>query len=276
MDNIKLQDDEFRLISQLLYQRCGINITEQKRSLVMERLQKTLRMGQFPSFKAYYQHVISDPSGKALAHMVDKLSTNHTFFFRETDHYDFLRIRVLPQLVESFQKRGSRKIRIWSAGCSSGEEAYTAAMVISDFFGSGLSGWDIGILATDISVSALEKARLGLYKSGQLDCIPPNYRLRYFKQAGKETWSILPEIQDMILFRRLNLMNESYPFKGLFHVIFCRNVMIYFDNTTQQRLINRLHLYTEPGGYLFVGHSESFSQYRSLYKYVQPAIYQKR
>ncbi len=276
MENIKLQDDEFRLISQLLYRRCGINLTEQKRALVVERLQKTLHAGQFPSFKAYYKHVISDPTGKALLQMVDKLSTNHTYFFRETEHFDFLRLRVFPELLKNLPKQGSRKIRIWSAGCSSGEEAYTAAMVISDFFGDELSEWDVGILATDISVTALEKAKSGLYKSSQLDCIPPTYRLRYFKPAGNGTWSVLPEIQNIILFRRLNLMNESYPFKGFFHVIFCRNVMIYFDNTTQQKLINRLHHYTEPDGYLFVGHSESLSQYRSLYKYVQPAIYQKR
>lgn len=276
MESIKLQDDEFRLISQLLYQRCGINLTEQKRALVVERLQKTLREGQFPSFKTYYTHVISDSSGKALLHMVDKLSTNHTFFFRETAHYDFLRLRVLPELVKSLQKQGNRKIRIWSAGCSSGEEAYTAAMVISEFFGGELSGWDVGILATDISITALEKAQSGLYKQSQLDCIPPSYRLRYFKPAGDGNWSVLPEIQNMILFRRLNLINESYPFKGLFHVIFCRNVMIYFDNATQQRLIDRLYHYTEPDGYLFVGHSEPLNQYRPLYKYVQPAIFQKR
>lgn len=275
MENIKLNDDEFRLISQLLYRRYGINLTEQKRALVVERLQKTLRAAQFPSFKAYYKHVISDSSGKALLHMVDRLSTNHTFFFREAEHFDFLRLRVFPELVNNFQKQGSRKIRIWSAGCSSGEEAYTTAMVINEFFGDELSRWDIGILATDISVTALEKAHSGLYDHSQLACIPPAYRIRYFKPSGNGTWSVLPAIQDMILFRRLNLMNESYPFKGLFNVIFCRNVMIYFDNATQQRLINRLHFYTEPNGYLFVGHSESSSQYRSLFKYIQPAIFQK-
>ena len=276
MEDIKLQDDEFRLISQLLYRRYGINLTEQKRALMVERLQKTLRTGQFTSYKAYYKHVISDTSGKALLHMVDKLSTNHTFFFREAEHYDFLRLRALPEIVASLQKQGSRKIRIWSAGCSSGEEAYTAAMVISEFFGAELSEWDVGILATDISVTALEKARSGLYDNSQLACIPPTYRIRYFKPSGSGKWSVLPEIQDMILFRRLNLMNESYPFKGLFNVIFCRNVMIYFDNATQQKLINQMHYYTEPDGYLFVGHSESLSQYRSLYKYVQPAIFQKK
>ncbi len=115
-------------------------------------------------------------------------------------------------MLEQLQKRNIRKIRIWSAGCSSGEEAYTTAMIISDFFGSALSRWDVGILATDISVTALDKARSGQYRSSQLECIPPAYRLRYFKPAGKATWSILPEIQNMILFRRLNLMNESYPF----------------------------------------------------------------
>lgn len=275
MENIKLQDDEFRLISQLLYQRCGIYLTDQKRALVVERLQKTLRAGLFPSFKAYYSHVISDPSGKALLQMVDKLTTNHTFFFRETEHFDFLRLRVFPELMRALKSSDSRKIRIWSAGCSSGEEAYTAAMVINDILGDDLAGWDVGILATDISVSALEKAQSGIYKNDQLAHIPPQYRLRYFKPAGKGAWSVLPGIRDMILFRRLNLMNESYPFKGLFNVIFCRNVMIYFDSATQQRLINRLHQYTEPSGYLFVGHSESLSQYRSLYKYIQPAVYRK-
>lgn len=276
MENIKLQDDEFRLISQLLYRRCGINLTEKKRSLVSERLQKTLREGDFPSFWAYYRHVISDPSGKALACMVDKLSTNHTFFFREAEHFNFLRLRVFPELVSRLQKQGSRKIRIWSAGCSTGEEAYTLAMLISDFLGDELYKWDVGILGTDISVSALQKAQSGLYMKSRLNCIPPNYRLRYFKQAEKDIWAVMPEIRDLVLFRRLNLMNESYPFRGLFHVIFCRNVMIYFDSVTQLKLVNRLHLYTEPEGYLFVGHSESFSQHQSLYKYVQPAVYQKK
>ncbi|GAB6181420.1 protein-glutamate O-methyltransferase CheR [Desulfotomaculum defluvii] len=274
MKDLRLTDEEFRLLSQLVYKKFGIHITEQKRSLFMDRLLRTVYEGGFASFKAYYEYVIKEPSGQALLHLADKLSTNYTYFFREFEHFQFLQEVVLPRLME--KNRHSKKIRIWSAGCSSGEEPYTLAMILREFLGWQLNNWDIGILATDISTSALAKATAGIYSGAQLEHVPPMYRIRYFKPHSEGNWLISPDLRELILFRRLNLTNEIYPFKGLFNVIFCRNVMIYFDNSTRGSIIERFYRYTEPEGYLFISHSESLGQSNTLYRFVQPAIYQRR
>lgn len=274
MKNLQLTEEEFRLLSKLVAKNFGINITVEKRSLLMDRLLKTVYEGGFASFKDYYEYVVKDPSGQALLHLADKLSTNYTFFFREFEHFQFLQEVVIPRLVG--KKRHTKKIRIWSAGCSSGEEPYTLAMIMKEFFGWEINKWDIGILATDISSSALAKAIAGTYTGAQLQQVPPMYRIRYFKPDTAGNWLISQELKELILFRRLNLTNEIYPFKGLFDVILCRNVMIYFDNDTRNAIIERFHRYTEPEGYLFISHSESLGQSNNLYRFIQPAIYQKR
>lgn len=275
MTTMSLTTREFQLISKLVYSRFGINLGENKRTLIIERLQKAVRGGGFTSFKEYYDYVVSDPTGAGLLNLIDKISTNHTYFFREQNHFDFLKSDALPRLIEEKMRQGTRDFRFWSAGCSSGEEAYSLAISLADYFGSDLGKWGIGILATDISVSVLEKAKAGVYSDNQLSAISPAVKRRFFQPAGGGLWSVTPEIRNMVLFRRLNLMNPSYPFKNSFDVIFCRNVMIYFDEPTREGLIERFHRFTAAGGYLFVGHSESLSRQHQFFRYIKPAIYQK-
>lgn len=271
---MRLTDQEFQLISRLVYKSFGINLGEKKRSLVAARLQKALLSGGFGSFQAYYDHVIRETSGRALLALVDQISTNHTYFFREKDHFDFLTTDVLPEIKKKL-KSGREKIRIWSAGCSSGEEPYTLAMVLLECLRDNRLNTDAGILATDISVSALEAAMAGIYTVEKMAQVPLSYRGRYFSPLNNGSWAVKECLKEMVLYRRLNLMSREFHFKGLFQVVFCRNVMIYFDKPTQQELIKRFHRHIEPGGYLFIGHSETIDRELGLYKYIKPSVYQK-
>ncbi len=275
MNTTRLTDKEFRLISDLVYQKCGIKLGEQKRALVIGRLQKALRSGSFGSFMEYYDYVVKDQSGKALLDLVDRISTNHTFFFREKDHFDFLATVVLPEISERVRRKQKGGVRIWSAGCSSGEEPYTLAMVASEYYGDRILGADLGILATDISTGALEKATAGVYPDESMSAVSLAYRHKYFTRLKDGAWTANKILKDMVLFRRLNLIRRSYPFKGMFHVVFCRNVMIYFDKITQKALVERFYHYTEPGGYLFIGHSETLDRSTGLYKFIRPSVYKK-
>lgn len=274
VNGMQLTDREFQLIRSLVYKNFGINLGEKKRNLVIARLQKVLLAGGFSSFGEYYEHVIQDASGRALLTLVDQISTNHTYFFREKEHFDLLKTEILPGLNEECKGIG-RKVRIWSAGCSSGEEPYTLAMVLTEYLSGNPSNIDAAILATDISVTALEKAVTGIYPAGKMSQVPFSCRQRYFSPLKDGNWAVKQCLKDMVLFRRLNLMSREFQFKGLFQVIFCRNVMIYFDKTTQQELIERFHQYTEPGGYLIIGHSETINRGAGLYKYIKPSVYQK-
>lgn len=274
MSIFELSEEEFQLIRSLVYSKFGINLGEHKRSLVIERLQKELRLGGFSSFKEYYSHVMQDTTGQALLTLIDRISTNHTFFFREKDHFDTLTEIVLPQIM-SRQPGGRRSLRVWSAGCSSGEEPYTLAMVISEWLRSQGDACDLGILATDISVTSLSKAMRGVYSEAETAPIPPAMKHRYLVRLDDGRWAIRETLQKIVLFRRLNLMRQAYPFKGKFHLIFCRNVMIYFDTLTRMELLERFYNYLEPEGYLFLGHSESLGRSSSRFRYINPAVYQK-
>jgi chemotaxis protein methyltransferase CheR len=271
---MRLTDQEFQLISRLVYKSFGINLGEKKRSLVAARLQKVLLSDGFGSFQEYYDHVIREASGRALLNLVDQISTNHTYFFREKDHFDFLTTDVLPDIKRKL-KSGREKIRIWSAGCSSGEEPYTLAIILMEYLSDNRLNMDAGILATDISVSVLETAMAGIYTVEKMAHVPLSFRQRYFSPLKNGGWAVKQCLKDMVLYRRLNLMSREFHFKGLFHIVFCRNVMIYFDKTTQQELIKRFHRYIEPGGYLFIGHSETIDRELGLYKYIKPSVYQK-
>jgi chemotaxis protein methyltransferase CheR len=272
---LHLSDEEFKLISGLVYDRFGINLGEHKRALVMARLHKVLHKGGFSNFKEYYEYVVRDTSGHALLTLIDRISTNHTFFFREQEHFDFFKEVALAQIVEALRKSGKSDLRIWCAGCASGEEPYTLAMILSNYFNDDFSDLDIGILATDISVTALNKAADGVYKADKLREVPSWYKQRYFIPLKDGHLAVKQEIKEIILFRRLNLVRNEYPFKGQFHTIFCRNVMIYFDNATRQALVERFHRYLAPDGYLIIGHSESIDRSLGYFKRVRPSIYQK-
>jgi chemotaxis protein methyltransferase CheR len=272
---MKLSDDEFNLIRSLVYERFGINLTESKRSLVVGRLQKTLRQLGLDSFMQFYDHLMQDKSGSALDALINQISTNHTFFYREGAHFAYFRNNVLPEMKMRLQQEQKRDLRVWCAGCSSGEEAYTIVIEMMEYFQGEYSLWDAGVLATDISAKALNKAVAGVYPYENIRNAPV-YAQQYFKKKQDDMWGIAAAIKKEVTFRRLNLMNATFPFKKLFHVVFCRNVMIYFDQATRAGLIKRFHDCLVPGGYFFIGHSESLGREQELFHYIMPAVYRKR
>lgn len=274
-DLIPLSDKEFALIRDLVYSRFGINLTEKKRSLIVGRLNKILRENGIKSFQAYHNYVLADKTGQALSKMVNNISTNHTFFYREKAHFDYMLDTVLPELVSQAKKSGKKVFRIWCSASSSGEEPYTLAMLLCEYFKSDLASWDVGVLATDISFDILETAKKGIYHDGNVSQLPDALKNKYFNKLPEEKWEVKNQIKELVLFRRLNLMRNEYPFRGKFQVIFSRNVMIYFDEPTRQSLVKRYHRYLEPRGYLFIGHSETLGRNNSLYRFLKPAVYRK-
>lgn len=267
-----ITDREFMALVQFIKQNYGINLA-QKRNLVSGRLHNYILQNGFRSFSEYFRYVHADKTGKAGMILVDKLTTNHTYFMREPKHFEFFAQTVLPYLTKT--ESGTKDLRIWSAGCSTGEEPYTLAMFLDAYLGADKWLWDTKILATDISATVLEQAKKAVYLCNQLELMASDWRKKYFRKLDEEAMEIVDKIKQEVIFRRFNLMNEVFPFKKKFHVIFCRNVMIYFDADTRRALIKRFYEHTEPGGYLFIGHSESINRHESEYKFVAPAIYRK-
>jgi chemotaxis protein methyltransferase CheR len=264
----ELSQREFDQISELAYKSCGIDLKNGKQELVQARLGKKIRQGQFASFKQYYDHVVADKSGEELIALLDALTTNFTSFLREAVHFEFLRKTILPGLTG--------EIRVWSAACSTGEEPYTIAFSLLEELGLPATP-RIHILATDISSKALAAAERGAYEADRFKEFPVDWPRKYLLR-GADRWEgwyrVKPSIRRTIEFRRFNLMEALRPSK-LFQVIFCRNVMIYFDKETQQRLVNRFASCLVPGGYLLIGHSESLTGLQHPYEYVKPAVYRK-
>jgi len=272
---MSISDFEFKLIRELIYKKFGINLTEAKKSLVVGRLQKLIRSLSFDSFKQYYDYLIADKTGRALDQLVNKISTNHTFFYRESAHFEYFKDVVLPEMTAALKLQSTCDLRVWCAGCSTGEEPYMLAMFLLDHFGSSYAQWSAGVLATDISGRALAKAVAGTY-NGENVCNVPPWARAYFCKTAPDQWAVIETVKREVTFRRFNLMNVAFPFKKPFHVIFCRNVMIYFDQQTRTELIRKFYAALVPGGYFFVGHSESLGRSQALFEYVQPAIYRRR
>lgn len=269
---LSMTQKEFRELADFIKTNYGINLKDEKKSLVTGRLHHVLAQKNFNSFTEYYNYVVSDRSGEAVTTLLEKITTNHTFFMREANHFYYFRDKVLPYLAQTAKQKD---LRIWSAGCSTGEEPYTLAMIIDEFFGNEKTWWDTRILATDISGKVLDIAAKGIYKSESINSLPAGWRLNYFRKLDTDNCVIADKIKNEVIFRKLNLMDDIFPFKKKFHVIFCRNVMIYFDNKTKYELVNKFYDLTEPGGYLFIGHSESLDREETRYKYVLPAVYRK-
>lgn len=273
--SLRLTNQEFHLLRDLIHRQYGISLSEQKRALMLGRLSQVVQQLGLSNFGQYYQHVLRDPTDESLTTLANCISTNHTFFYREPQHYDFLRQVALPNLQKAAQIRSEKKLRIWCAGCSSGEEPYTLSIVLHDFFREQAKEWDIGILATDISNQVLQAARTGCYAEENVANVPAELRSTFFQRVDESCWQVKAQVREPILFRRLNLMQEHFPFRGKLDFIFCRNVMIYFDSLTKGILLDKFFRFTRPGGYLFVGHSEALGHNRASYQYVQPAIYRK-
>ena len=264
-----LNKREFEKISKLAYERFGLDIPESKQNLVAARLGKTIRQLGMKSFEQFYSYLQSDKTGAALITLADRLTTNHTSFFREPRHFDILRKIILPEV------RMRPRVDIWCAACSSGEEPYTIAMSLLEEMPDAASR--VHIKATDLSTQVLATARKAVYGKDKVQGIPAALLQKYMvKDASIATgaWRFKPEVCRMIEFGRLNLM-EALPQGYKCPVIFCRNIMIYFDKPTQERLVQRLSQHLDDGGYLFIGHSESLSGITHGLDYVSPAAYRK-
>jgi chemotaxis protein methyltransferase CheR len=267
---ISIKHSEFIELSSFLKNNYGINLFH-KKNLIEGRLNSLLVQKGFTNFREYIDHIYKDKTKNELTTLINKLTTNHTYFMRESEHFQFFKNTVLPYLHQNVK---DKDLRIWSAGCSSGEEAYTLAMIMEDYFSKEKGQWDKKILASDISVNVLQRAEKGIYEKESLGNISQSWKLNYFNDIGNNTYKINSEIQKEVIFRVFNLMDD-FPFKKKFHAIFCRNVMIYFDQETKNKLIKKFYDMTEEGGYLFIGLSEAINRNESPYKCVATSVYRK-
>lgn len=263
---------EFDKLSNFIKESFGISVKPEKKNILASKLEKNLYEENCDNFAQYYKKILDDKSGDKMVDFVNTVTTNHTFFMRESDHFHYFKDEVLPYLKGKIK---DNDLRIWCSACSSGEEAYTLAMILDEFFGNEKAIWDTKILATDLSTRVLSIAKKGIYSSDSVKPLPNLWKMNYLKKLDASNYGIIDDIKNQVIYRRLNLINNRFPFKKKFHVIFCRNVMIYFDNKTKTELINKFYDLTEPGGYLFIGHSESINREESKYRYIRPAVYRK-
>ncbi|HEY4300138.1 MAG TPA: protein-glutamate O-methyltransferase CheR [Candidatus Didemnitutus sp.] len=271
-----MRDSEFEFIRTLVYEHSRINLGPDKRELVSARLGKRLRETHQPTLREYCGLLQGPQGDDELSHLIDAISTNHTFFFRESAHFDFLRSQIVPEMVQRARTERWSRFYAWSAACSSGEEPYSIAITLTESLqGAGLP-WQIE--ATDISHRILEKARSAIYREEVVGKLPPTCARSYFQRGiGPQdgNYRVRPAVRQNVRFQQLNLLDGPPPFPDLFHVIFCRNVMIYFDRPTQEELVNKLARRLVPGGYLLVGHSESLTAIKHPLEVVRPAIYRR-
>ena len=266
----------FQQFAALVTQNFGIQLPPEKKALLESRLFKLKNdnMGrpELASDEAFLKYIREDKTGKGLAMLAEAITTHHTFFMREADHFSFYEKEVLPYLEKSIR---DGDMRTWCAASSTGEEAYTLAMMLEDHFGS-MPGWETTLLATDLSKDVLEIGKNGVYSAESVKTLPALWQNSYFHRTFDGKYQVVDRLRHKVLFRRFNLMTPVFPFKRPFHVIFCRNVMIYFDNTTRDNLVRKFAEFLEPGGYLFIGHSEVIDRYKSDFDYVMPSIYRKK
>lgn len=267
---IHLSDKEFEDLRSFVYNKFGIDLSK-KRQLIEGRLSHTLKEKGMSSFAQYMQTLQHDQTGTEIHTFLNKITTNHSYFGRENEHFDFLSRVVLPDLERT--RHGD--LRIWSAGCSAGQEAYNIAMTIDQYFGPRKKQWDTTILATDISMEVLGRAKRAIYSADNIAGLPAAWKSQYFKPLPDGTFQVCDKIRREVIFRPFNLM-DPFQYKKPFDIVFCRNVMIYFDKETTNRLVQKFYNATAEGGYFFIGHSESLNKSTTQYTYLQPATYQKR
>lgn len=264
------QHDFIRLVD-FMKKNYGIDLSK-KMQLIMGRLSNTIISMGYTSFTDYVDHILSSKNQADLEIMLNKLTTNYTYFMREEAHFNFFRDTVLPYLIST---KKNKVLSIWSAGCSSGEEPYTISMIIKDTLGAQAALWDTRVLATDISQNALRAAKEAVYDEESLKNLSPGWKSKYFVKSSEQgLYSVAPAIKSNVIFQTFNLM-DPIRFRLKFDIIFCRNVMIYFDQNTKDGLIQRFYDATAPGGYLFIGHSETINKEKTPYRYLMPATYRK-
>ena len=267
---LTISDDDFRRLTSFIQAHYGINLTE-KRQLVSSRLSSVVSEQGYSSFTPFITKLLEEKNPNQLELVLNRLTTNYTFFMREQEHFEFFEKTILPDLVRRHQR--DKVLAIWSAGCSSGEEPYNISICIKEFLGAQAKLWDTRVLATDISQQAMAKAKRGIYDLP--DTIPDHWRKRYFnKVAGSDgKYQVAPEIRNNVIFQTFNLM-DPIKFRLKFDVIFCRNVMIYFDQPTKDAVVRRFYDATVPGGYFLISHSENLSK-NAPYRTIAPSTFQK-
>ncbi|MHB8841869.1 MAG: CheR family methyltransferase [Candidatus Aquicultor sp.] len=274
----RISDAEFELLRSLIKELTGINLSDQKKMLVVSRLSKRLRSLGLTSFAGYYKYVTEDIKGcEEIDHLINRMTTNKTDFYRESHHFDFMQKTALPHIYGEGRKHSELNLRVWSAGCSSGEEPYTIAITLKEFF-QNKPGWDVKILATDLDTEMLDKSKAGIYKQEIVSPISNEYLRTYFKKGVGENEGLFmakDTLKGMIVFRRHNLVYDSLPTKRQFDIVFCRNVIIYFDEKTKIKVINQFYNALKEGGYLFLGHSESPVGCESKFKLLGNSLYRK-
>ena len=266
-----ISNEDFSRLVRFMHSQYGIDLS-QKRQLVTSRLSSLLSQRGYSGFGPFLDDLLRKKDPGDIEQVLNRLTTNYTFFMREQEHFTFFTGTILPELVRRHQR--DKVLAIWSAGCSSGEEPYNISMCIKDFLGAQARQWDTRVLATDISQKALASAKKGVYELP--DTIPPNWRKQYFTPVsrGGSQYMVAPEIRNNVIFQTFNLM-DPIKFRVKFDVIFCRNVMIYFDQPTKDALVRRFYDATVPGGYLLISHSENLSK-DAPYKTVAPSTFQKQ
>ncbi len=262
----------FKRVAAIAYETAGISIKPGKEALVSARVAKRLRALSIPDPEGYLRYLEEDRSGQELALFLDVISTHFTSFFRENDHFE-----LLAEEIEERLAGGPRRIRLWSAASSTGEEPYTMAMTALGV--DGAADADLKILATDIALETLRQAAVGRYPGSRMEPVSPGLRARWFTRRpggpDDDVWEASAELKERIVFRRLNLAEPPFPMSGPFDVIFCRNVLIYFDQPTRQRLVSAMEGLLRPGGLLCIGHTETLSGIRSGFKMVKPSIFRR-
>ena len=269
----ELKHEDFIKLLTFVQKNYGIDLSK-KKQLIQSRLQSTLHAEGYADFTQYVDYITKTNKRDDIETLLNKLTTNYTYFLRESEHFEFFKNTILPYLVST--KKGKKSLNIWSAGCSSGEEPYTITMYIKDFLGAQASAWDTRILATDISMDVMNAAKKGEYELESLKNLPEAWKKRFFRKSPTDPTKVMvtDELKKNVIYRPFNLM-DPIRFKTSFDVIFCRNVMIYFDQPTKDALVNRFYQATAPGGYLLIGHSESVNRNTTKYSYIMPATYRK-
>jgi len=264
-----MTDSDYRFISQAVYDECGIVLSDQKRDMVYSRLARRVRLLKLSSFADYIRYLETNEASE-FTEFINAITTNLTSFFREPHHFEFMKKKVLPEMKKNHVN--DRRVRIWSAGCSTGMEPYSLAMTLHNKFPSN---WDFKILATDLDTNVLDTAKNGIYQSESVTGVNDSLLQNFFKQdASGDRYKVKDKLKQLITFKQLNLL-EPWPMKGPFDVIFCRNVVIYFDLKTKNRLFERYYELLRPNGYLILGHSETMSREVKLFKPLGTTIYQK-
>ena len=267
-----ITDEEFTRISTYMKRHYGIDMS-QKKVIVNGRLENYIRSGGFQSFDEFMNDVEHDRSGKQEKMLVNLLTTNHTYFMREFEQFDFFRKEILPWIRQ--KELHTKDVRVWCGAASSGEEPYMIAMVLADFFGMERKQWDLRVLATDVSTGILKQAVAGVYTAQQLENVPQQWKRQFFKQTKDGKYMATDDLKNGVLFRQFNLMSP-FPFKRKMHTVFLRNVMIYFDDATKKELVQKVYDFLEPGGYLLIGTTETVDRSATQFEIVQPSIFRKK